>query len=72
MFPANKKNKGHNAVMAAPGASAWPLDFSVFMAAELEVPDTLGARYFFSFWSVLIALWLNGLFILTECHPAWL
>lgn len=54
------------------GASAWPLNFSVFTAAELEVPDTLGARYFFSFWSVLIVLWLNGLFILTECHPAWL
>lgn len=31
------------------GASVWPLNFSVFTAAELEVPDTLDARYFFSF-----------------------
>jgi len=42
------------------------------LAAELEVPDTPGARSFFSFWSVLAASWLNGLFILTGCHPAGL
>lgn len=53
-------------------ASIWLLNVSVFTVTELEVPDEVGARYSFSFWSVLIALWLSGLLILTECHPVWL